>query len=32
MVQRITRTAIGVVPVLLTVALFGAEILGHKWR
>jgi len=30
--QRISRIAIGVVPVLLTVALYGAEIMGHKWK
>jgi hypothetical protein len=32
MAQRIGSIAIGIVPVLLTVALYGAEVLGHKWR
>ena len=32
MAQRIGRIAISIVPVLLTVALYGAEVLGHKWK
>ena len=32
MVQRIGRIAITLVPVLLTAAIYTAEMFGHKWR
>lgn len=31
-VERVGRVATKLVPVLVAVAVFGAHILGHKWR
>jgi hypothetical protein len=31
-VQRIGRIAMDLVPVLLTAAIVGFEMLGHRWR